>query len=170
MKINKIREMSTEELEKEVVELKKELFKLNFALATNGLENPKKIKEVIGSGGSVIRSICEKSNTKIEIEDSGLVKIAGVNSEEIKIAKNLIEEICTEPEINKTYDGEVVKLLDFGAVVSFMGANEGLVHISEISDKRIDKIESVLKIGDKVRVKLTDIRDGKIRLSIKQAK
>ncbi len=132
--------------------------------------NPKKIKEVIGSGGSVIRSICEKSNTKIEIEDSGLVKIAGVNSEEIKIAKNLIEEICTEPEINKTYDGEVVKLLDFGAVVSFMGANEGLVHISEISDKRIDKIESVLKIGDKVRVKLTDIRDGKIRLSIKQAK
>ena len=131
--------------------------------------NPKKIREVIGSGGSVIRSICEKSNTKIEIEDNGLVKIAGTSKEEIDIARAMIEDICREPEINKIYDGEVIRVLDFGAIVSFMGSNEGMVHISELSKKRVEKTEDAVKVGDKVRVKLTEIRDGKIRLSIKQA-
>ena len=132
--------------------------------------NPKKIREVIGSGGNVIRSICEKSNTKIEIEDSGLVKIAGTSKEEIDLARKIIDDICAEPELGKVYDGEVVKLMDFGAVVQFMGANEGLVHISEIAEKRVKKVEDVLSVGDKVRVMVTEFKDGKTRLSIKQAK
>ncbi len=132
--------------------------------------NPKKIREVIGSGGNVIRSICEKSNTKIEIEDSGLVKIAGTSKEEIDIAKKIIDDICAEPEIGKVYDGEVIKLMDFGAVVQFMGNNEGLVHISEISEKRVKKVEDALKVGDKIRVIVTEFRDGKTRLSMKQVK
>ena len=132
--------------------------------------NPKKIREVIGSGGNVIRSICEKSNTKIEIEDSGLVKIAGTSKEEIDIAREIIEGICAEPEIGKVYDGEVIKLMDFGAVVQFMGSNEGLVHISEIAEKRVKKVEDALSVGDKVRVMVTEFKDGKTRLSIKQAK
>ena len=133
--------------------------------------NPKKIRSVIGSGGAVIRAICEKSNTKIEIEDSGLVKIAGLDKDEIESAKQMIDEICADPEIGKIYDGEVIKLMDFGAVVSFMnGANEGMVHISEIQEKKVKKIEDVLSIGDKVRVMVTEMKDGKTRLSIKKAK
>ncbi len=133
--------------------------------------NPKKIRSVIGSGGAVIRAICEKSNTKIEIEDSGLVKIAGLDKDEIESAKQMIDEICADPEIGKIYDGEVIKLMDFGAVVSFMnGANEGMVHISEIQEKKVKKIEDVLSIGDKVRVMVTEMKDGKTRLSIKRAK
>ena len=132
--------------------------------------NPKKIRDVIGSGGNVIRAICEKSNTKIEIEDSGLVKIAGTSKEEIENAKRMIDEICVEPEAGKVYEGKVIKIMDFGAVVQFLGQNEGLVHISEIKEERVKKVEDVLKIGDEVKVLVTEIRDGKIRLSIKQAK
>ena len=132
--------------------------------------NPKKIRSVIGSGGAVIRSICEKSNTKIEIEDSGLVKIAGLDKNEISVAQKMINDICADPEIGKVYDGEVIKLMDFGAVVSIMnGSNEGMVHISEIRDRKVKKIEDVLAVGDKVRVMVTEMKDGKTRLSIKQA-
>lgn len=132
--------------------------------------NPKKIRSVIGSGGAVIRSICEKSNTKIEIEDSGLVKIAGLDKDEISVAQKMINDICADPEIGKVYDGEVIKLMDFGAVVSIMnGSNEGMVHISEIRDRKVKKIEDVLAVGDKVRVMVTEMKDGKTRLSIKQA-
>ena len=132
--------------------------------------NPKKIRSVIGTGGVVIRSICEKTNTKIEIDDSGLVKIAGLDKQEIKQAEQMILEICADPEVGKIYDGEVIKLMDFGAVVSIMnGSNEGMVHISEIQEKKVKKIEDVLAIGDKVRVIVTEIKDGKTRLSIKQA-
>ena len=132
--------------------------------------NPKKIRSVIGTGGVVIRGICEKTNTKIEIDDSGLVKIAGLDKQEIDQAKQMILEICADPEVGKIYDGEVIKLMDFGAVVSIMnGSNEGMVHISEIQEKKVKKIEDVLAIGDKVRVMVTEIKDGKTRLSIKQA-
>ena len=130
--------------------------------------NPRKIGEVIGSGGSVIRSICEKTNTKIEISDDGVVKIAGTSGEDIEAAKKIIDGICAEPVIGKIYDGEVTRLLEFGALVSFMNGAEGLVHISEIQDKRVKKVEDVLNIGDKVRVVVTEIKDGKTRLSIKQ--
>ena len=131
--------------------------------------NPKKIRDIIGSGGNVIRSICEKSNTKIEIEDSGLVKIAGTTQEEIQTAIDIINEICVEPEVGKIYDGTVSRIMDFGAVVSFLGNNDGMVHISEIQEEKIKKIGDVLKVGDKVRVLLTEVKDGKNRLSIKQA-
>ncbi len=132
--------------------------------------NPKKIRSVIGTGGVVIRGICEKTNTKIEIDDSGLVKIAGLDRDEIDQAKQMVLEICADPEVGKIYEGEVIKLMDFGAVVSIMnGSNEGMVHISEIQEKKVKKIEDVLAIGDKVRVMVTEIKDGKTRLSIKQA-
>ena len=131
--------------------------------------NPKKIREIIGTGGNVIRSICEKSNTKIEIEDTGLVKIAGTSQEEIQIAIDIINDICIEPEVGHIYDGTVTRILDFGAVVTFLGNSDGMVHISEIQDEKPKKIADVLNIGDKVRVLVTDIRDGKTRLSIKQA-
>lgn len=132
--------------------------------------NPKKIRSVIGSGGVVIRSICEKTNTKIEIDDSGLVKIAGLDKDEIDSAKKMIEEISADPEVGKIYDGKVIKLMEFGAVVSIMnGTNEGMVHISEIRERKVKKIEDVLAVGDEVRVMVTEIKDGKTRLSIKQA-
>ncbi|MGN0929196.1 MAG: polyribonucleotide nucleotidyltransferase, partial [Alphaproteobacteria bacterium] len=132
--------------------------------------NPKKIRDIIGSGGNVIRSICEKSNTKIEIEDNGLVKIAGTTQEEIQTAIDIINEICIEPEVGQIYDGTVSRIMDFGAVVTFLGNNDGMVHITEIQDEKPSKIEDVLKVGQKVRVLLTEIKDGKNRLSIKQAK
>lgn len=132
--------------------------------------NPKKIRDIIGSGGNVIRGICEKSNTKIEIEDNGLVKIAGTTQEEIQTAIDIINEICIEPEVGQIYDGTVSKIMDFGAVVTFLGNNDGMVHITEIQDEKPSKIEDVLKVGQKVRVLLTEIKDGKNRLSIKQAK
>jgi polyribonucleotide nucleotidyltransferase len=131
--------------------------------------NPKKIRDIIGSGGSVIRSICEKSNTKIEIEDTGVVKIAGTSQEEIQIAIDIINEICLEPEVGQIYEGTVSRIMDFGAVVTFLGNNDGMVHISEIRHEKVKKVEDVLKIGDKVKVLLTEIKDGKNRLSIKQA-
>jgi len=131
---------------------------------------PKKIGEVIGTGGSVIRSICEKTNTKIEIEDNGTVKIAGTSADEIEAAKKIIDDICAEPVIGKIYDGEVTKIMEFGAVVTFMNGAEGLVHISEIQENRVKKIEDVLNLGDKVRVVVTEIKDGKTRLSMKQVK
>ena len=131
--------------------------------------NPKKIRDIIGSGGSVIRSICEKSNTKIEIEDTGVVKIAGTSQEEIQIAIDIINEICLEPEVGQIYEGTVSRIMDFGAVVTFLGNNDGMVHISEIRNEKVKKVEDVLKIGDKVKVLLTEIKDGKNRLSIKQA-
>lgn len=132
--------------------------------------NPKKIREIIGSGGSVIRSICEQSNTKIEIEDTGSVKIAGTSQEEIQKAIDIINEICVEPEVGKIYEGTVSRIMDFGAVVSFLGNNDGMVHISEIQEEKVGKVGDVLKVGDKVKVLLTEIKDGKNRLSIKQAK
>ncbi len=130
--------------------------------------NPKKIKDVIGSGGSVIRSICEKSNTKIEILDTGVVKIAGTSQAEIDTAKDLIEKICEEPELGKVYDCEVIKILEFGAIVSFMGGQEGMIHISELKNDKVKEINDIVKIGDKLKAKVVDIYNGKIKLSQKQ--
>ena len=129
--------------------------------------NPRKIKDVIGSGGNMIRSICEKSKTKIEILDTGVVKIAGTSQDEIDIAKNLIEKICIEPELGKTYDCEVIKILEFGAIVSFMEGEEGMIHISEFKTDKIKDINDLVKVGDKLKAKVIDIYNGKIKLSLK---
>ena len=127
-----------------------------------------KIREVIGSGGKVIREIVEKTGAKINIEDDGTVKIASADNDSIKAALKWIKGIVAEPEIGEIYDGKVVKVMDFGAFVNFFGPKDGLVHISELAPKRVNKVSDVVKEGDTVKVKLLGFDDrGKVRLSMK---
>ena len=127
-----------------------------------------KIREVIGSGGSVIREIVEKTGTKIDIEDDGTIKIAAVGSEAIQKAIDWIKGITASPEVGSTYEGTVVKIVEFGAFVNIMPKTDGLVHISEISHQRVKSVDDVLKEGEKIKVKCIGIDDrGKIKLSIK---
>lgn len=128
-----------------------------------------KIREVIGTGGKVIRDIIEKTETKIDIEDDGTVKVAASNGEAIEAALRMIRNITDEPEVNKVYDGTVVKCVDFGAFVNFMGARDGLVHISELQDARTAKTSDVVNEGDKVKVIVLGMDDrGKVKLSMKR--
>ena len=113
-----------------------------------------KIREVIGTGGKVIREIVEKTGAKINIEDDGSVKVASADGESIKAAINWIKSIASEPEVGKIYEGTVVKVMDFGAFVNFFGAKDGLVHISQLAPRRVNKVNDVVKEGDKVKVKL----------------
>jgi len=123
---------------------------------------------VIGSGGSVIRSIVEESGAKIDINDDGTVKIAATKRESIEIALNRIRAITSEPEIGQIYKGKVVKVMDFGAFVNFFGARDGLVHISQLSQGRPETVSEVVKEGQEVYVKLLGFDDrGKVRLSMK---
>src|SRR3989440_5478796 len=127
-----------------------------------------KIREVIGTGGKVIREIVEKTGAKINIEDDGTVKVASAKAESIKAAINWIKSIASEPEVGHIYEGTVVKVMDFGAFVNFFGAKDGLVHISQLASRRVQKVTDVVKEGDKVRVKLLGFDDrGKVRLSMK---
>src|SRR6202789_4517537 len=127
-----------------------------------------KIREVIGSGGKVIREIVEKTGAKIDISDDGTVKVASANAESITAALNWIKSIASDPEVGHIYEGTVVKVMDFGAFVNFFGAKDGLVHISQLAPRRVQKTSDVVKEGDKVRVKLLGFDDrGKVRLSMK---
>ena len=127
-----------------------------------------KIRDVIGSGGKVIREIVEKTGAKINIEDDGTVRIASSSGKEIEAAKNWIHSIVAEPEVGEIYEGTVVKTVDFGAFVNFFGAKDGLVHISQLANERVAKTTDVIKEGDKVWVKLMGFDDrGKVRLSMK---
>jgi polyribonucleotide nucleotidyltransferase len=128
-----------------------------------------KIREVIGTGGKVIREIVEKTGAKINVEDDGTVKIASSDGESIKAALKWIKGIVAEPEVGEIYDGKVVKVMDFGAFVNFFGPKDGLVHISELASQRVGKTSDVVKEGDTVKVKLLGFDDrGKVRLSMKQ--
>ncbi|WP_210496255.1 polyribonucleotide nucleotidyltransferase [Microvirga antarctica] len=127
-----------------------------------------KIREVIGSGGKVIREIVEKTGAKIDINDDGLIKIASADGKSIKAAYNWIRSIVAEPEINTVYEGTVVKVMEFGAFVNFFGSRDGLVHISELAKNRVNKVTDVVKEGDKVKVKFLGMDErGKVRLSMK---
>jgi polyribonucleotide nucleotidyltransferase len=127
-----------------------------------------KIREVIGTGGKVIREIVEKTGAKINIEDDGSVKVASANGESIKAAINWIKSIASDPEVGHIYEGTVVKVMDFGAFVNFFGAKDGLVHISQLASRRVNKVTDVVKEGDKVKVKLLGVDErGKVRLSMK---
>ena len=128
-----------------------------------------KIKDVIGSGGKVIRNIVEVSGAKLEVNDDGIVKIASSNEESINTAKQMVEDIVAEPEIGKIYNGKVVKIVEFGAFVNFMGARDGLLHVSQISQKRVENVTDVLTEGQEVQVKVLDVdRAGKVKLSMKE--
>ncbi|MGO4706543.1 polyribonucleotide nucleotidyltransferase [Microvirga sp. 2MCAF38] len=127
-----------------------------------------KIREVIGSGGKVIREIVEKTGAKIDINDDGLIKIASADGKSIKAAYNWIRSIVAEPEINTIYEGTVVKVMEFGAFVNFFGSRDGLVHISELAKNRVNKVTDVVKEGEKVKVKFLGMDErGKVRLSMK---
>ncbi|RLC18747.1 MAG: polyribonucleotide nucleotidyltransferase [Deltaproteobacteria bacterium] len=130
--------------------------------------NPDKIREIIGPGGKIIRGIQSETNTRVEIDDAGIVKIAATSAEEGAAAEQAVLEITREPEIGATYEGKVVKTTDFGAFVQIMPGTDGLVHISQLANYRVNKVTDVVKEGDMLKVKVLEIgRDGKIRLSHK---
>ncbi|MBV9557970.1 MAG: polyribonucleotide nucleotidyltransferase, partial [Pseudolabrys sp.] len=133
-----------------------------FKIATD------KIREVIGTGGKVIREIVEKTGAKINVEDDGTVKVASADHKSIEAAVKWIKSIASDPEVGQIYEGTVVKTMDFGAFVNFFGAKDGLVHISQLASQRVQKTTDVVKEGDKVKVKLLGFDDrGKVRLSMK---
>jgi len=133
--------------------------------------NPEKIRDVIGKGGSVIRALQEETGTVIEISDDGNVTISSFSAEGAEEAKRRIEELTAEVEIGKIYEGTVLKLLDFGAIVNIMPGRDGLLHISQIADERVEKVSDYLQEGQKVRVKVLETDDrGRIKLSLKAVK
>jgi len=127
-----------------------------------------KIREVIGTGGKVIREIVATTGAKVDINDEGIVKVSASDAAKIKAAMDWIKSITQEPEIGQIYDGKVVKLVDFGAFVNFFGAKDGLVHVSQIANDRVARPADVLQEGQTVKVKLLGFDDrGKVRLSMK---
>jgi polyribonucleotide nucleotidyltransferase len=132
--------------------------------------NPDKIRDVIGPGGRIIRDIIARSGAKVEVTDDGMVQIAGVGKESVQAAVRIIEDLTREAQINMVYKGLVRRVMDFGAFVELFPGTEGLVHISELSDKRIEKVNDLLQEGDEVNVAVLSIdREGKIRLSRRKA-
>jgi polyribonucleotide nucleotidyltransferase len=130
--------------------------------------NPEKIRDVIGKGGAVIRALTEETGTQIDIEEDGTVKIACTSVESGEIAKQRIEAITAEVEVGKTYDGTVIKLLDFGAIVSVLPGKDGLLHISQIAHERVNAVADYLKEGQQVKVKVLEADEkGRLRLSMK---
>jgi polyribonucleotide nucleotidyltransferase len=130
--------------------------------------NPEKIRDVIGKGGAVIRALTEETGTTIDIEDDGTIKIGCVNADAGEEAKKRIEAITAEIEIGQTYDGTVIKLLDFGAIVSLLPGKDGLLHISQIAHQRVNAVADFLKEGQVVKVKVVEADEkGRVRLSMK---
>ena len=133
--------------------------------------NSDKIRDIIGPGGKVIRALQAETNTVIEVNDAGVVKIAAQNEEDAALALKMVSDIALDPEIGAIYQGTVVKITDFGAFVNIKQGTDGLVHISELADYRVKKVTDVVKEGDVIPVKVLDVtRDGKIKLSYKAAK
>jgi polyribonucleotide nucleotidyltransferase len=132
--------------------------------------NPDKIRDVIGKGGAVIRQLTEETGTTIEIDDNGTVKIAATDGEAAKDAISRIEALTAEVEVGRIYTGKVQRIVDFGAFVSVIGGKDGLVHISQIADERVEKVTDYLQVGQEVDVKVLEVdRQGRIRLSMKEA-
>jgi polyribonucleotide nucleotidyltransferase len=128
-----------------------------------------KIREVIGTGGKVIREICESTGAKIDIEDDGTIKVAAVDQAASQAAIDWIRSIVAEPEVGVIYKGKVVKIMEFGAFVNFLGPRDGLVHISELAPQRVKTVDEVVKEGEEVRVKVIGMDDrGKVKLSMKR--
>jgi polyribonucleotide nucleotidyltransferase len=130
--------------------------------------DPEKIRDVIGKGGSVIRQITEETGATIDIENDGTVKIASVDSASGREALRRIEMITADVEVGRVYEGKVVRLMDFGAFVAILPGRDGLVHISQISDERVERVSDKLKEGDVVKVKVLEVdRQGRVRLSMR---
>jgi polyribonucleotide nucleotidyltransferase len=130
--------------------------------------DPEKIRDVIGKGGAVIRQITEETGTTIDIENDGTVKIASVDAASGREALRRIEMITADVEVGRVYEGKVVRLMDFGAFVAILPGRDGLVHISQISDERVERVSDKLKEGDLVKVKVLEVdRQGRVRLSMR---
>ena len=133
--------------------------------------NPEKIGAIIGKGGETINKITSETGAEVDIKDDGLVTVAAVDTESIEKALAWIKGLVEEPEVGKIYSGKVVKVMDFGAFVNFMPGIDGMVHISELADERVEKVTGIVNEGDEVKVKLMAIDDrGRMNLSIKAAK
>ncbi|MCE7886197.1 MAG: polyribonucleotide nucleotidyltransferase [Alphaproteobacteria bacterium PRO2] len=156
------------EMNKALTEARGELSKFAPQIVTLKISTDK-IREVIGTGGKVIREICEVSGAKVDIDDDGTIKVAAINADSIEKAVNMIKGITDEPEAGKVYSGKVVKTMEFGAFVNFMGAKDGLVHISELADTRVAQTTDVVNEGDQVKVVVLGMDDrGKVKLSMKR--
>jgi polyribonucleotide nucleotidyltransferase len=130
--------------------------------------NPEKIRDVIGKGGATIRALTEETGTQIDINDTGIVTIASVDAAAGQIAKKRIEELTAEVEVGSVYEGTVLKLLDFGAIVQVLPGKDGLLHISQIAQERVNAVSDYLKEGQTVKVKVLEADDkGRLRLSMK---
>ena len=130
--------------------------------------NKEKIRDVIGTGGKVIREIVAETGAKVDIDDEGLIKVSSSDKSQIEAAVKWIEGIVEEAEVGKIYNGKVVNLVDFGAFVNFMGGKDGLVHVSEIKNERVEKVSDELEEGQEVKVKVLEIdQRGKVRLSMR---
>ena len=158
-----------EEIKKTLPEPRKELSPYAPKIVTLTI-NPEKIGEVIGPKGKIINEIIEKTGVAIDIEDTGLISLSSENEEAIERAATWIKNITREIEVGEIFEGKIIKILGFGAVVEILPGQEGLVHISEIANRRIEKVEDELKVGDTVSVKVIKNDNGKLSLSIKQAK
>jgi polyribonucleotide nucleotidyltransferase len=130
--------------------------------------NPDRIRDVIGKGGATIRALTEETGTSIDIDDSGIVKIASVDHAAGEEARRRIEQLTADVEVGQVYEGKVAKLMDFGAFVTILPGKDGLVHISQISDERVEKVSDKLSEGDTIKVKVLEVdKQGRIRLSMK---
>ncbi len=130
--------------------------------------DPEKIRDVIGKGGAVIRSITEETGATIDIENDGTVRIASVDGDSGREARRRIDLITAEVEVGQIYEGTVARLMDFGAFVTILPGKDGLVHISQICEERVERVSDKLKEGDNVRVKVLEVdRQGRIRLSMR---
>ncbi len=156
------------EMNKTIKSSRKEVGKHTPKMETIKVDK-KDIATVIGKGGATIREIVEKSGAKVDVNDSGEVTIAAANDETRKIAVKMINDLVAKPEMGKTYKGKVVKIMEFGAFVNFLGKQDGLVHISQLAAKRVQKVTDVVKEGDEVSVKVIGFDRGKVKLSIKEA-
>ena len=127
-----------------------------------------KIRDVIGTGGKIIREIVATTGAKVDIDDEGMIKISSSDVSQIEAARRWIQGIVEEPEVGKVYTGKVVNLVDFGAFVNFMGGKDGLVHVSEIRNERVERVADALSEGQEVKVKVLEIDPrGKVRLSMR---
>ena len=132
--------------------------------------DPEKIRDVIGKGGAVIRALTEETGATIDIDSSndGTIRIASVDAASGQDARNRIEDITADIEVGKTYTGQVVKIMDFGAFVSILPGKDGLVHISQISNERVERVSDKLTEGEEVKVKVLEVdRNGRVRLSMR---
>ena len=156
------------EMNKAISESRTDISKYAPRITTINVK-PEKVREIIGPGGKMIRHITSTTGTQINIDDEGKVLIASVDSEGTDKAMEMIKDIIREAEIGKFYLGRVVKIMDFGAFVEVLPGSEGLIHISQLANERVNKVTDILKEGDEVLVKVIDIENGKVRLSRKAA-